>query len=130
MKVLVLILTMLSLSAWANELKLSNYVKMQEALAKDDYQTALNIHKNMCQKELLHYGESYKDCKKSFKDIDQLRDSFKALSALYIAKAKKDEMKGLIIAECPMAKAKWIQKEGKISNPYYGSSMLECGQKI
>jgi hypothetical protein len=29
---------------------------------------------------------------------------------------------------CPMVKASWLQKEDKIRNPYYGSTMLECGQ--
>ena len=126
----VFILALISLNSFASELKVGNYVKLQEALAKDDFQSALNVHKEICQKELVHHSESYKDCKKSFKDIGQLRDSFKALSSVYIANARKEEMKGLIVAECPMAKAKWIQKEGKIANPYYGKSMLECGEKI
>lgn len=120
----------LSLSVFANELKVGNYVKMQEALAKDDYTAALNVHKDLCQKDLAHHSEAYKDCKKSFKNIDQLRESFKSLSILYIANAKKEGLKGLMVAECPMAKAKWIQKEGSIANPYYGKSMLECGEKI
>lgn len=67
---------------------------------------------------------------KSFKDIEDLRTSFKQLSFLYISNSNKTEMKDLIVAECPMAKAKWIQPKGGIRNPYYGKSMLECGQKI
>lgn len=130
MKILAIALVLISFPVFANELKVENYVKMQEALAKDDFTVALNVHKNLCQKDLAHHSEAYKDCKKNFKNIDQLRDSFKQLSILYIANAKKEELKGLMVAECPMAKAKWIQKEGSIANPYYGKSMLECGEKI
>ncbi|GAB4249543.1 MAG: hypothetical protein Kow00109_25600 [Acidobacteriota bacterium] len=31
---------------------------------------------------------------------------------------------------CPMAKKGWIQAEKGTKNPYYGSSMLTCGQLI
>lgn len=130
MKILAIALVLISFPVFANELKVENYVKMQEALAKDDFTVALNVHKNLCQKDLAHHSEAYKDCKKNFKNIDQLRDSFKQLTILYIANAKKEELKGLMVAECPMAKAKWIQKEGSIANPYYGESMLECGERI
>jgi hypothetical protein len=27
-----------------------------------------------------------------------------------------------------MVKQSWIQKEGTVSNPYYGSTMLTCGE--
>jgi hypothetical protein len=29
-----------------------------------------------------------------------------------------------------MADAYWIQKSGAIKNPYYGSSMLGCGESV
>ena len=131
MKFLTVVLAIFSLSSWGHELNTDNYVKMQEALAKDDFKTALTIHKEICEKELMHYADdSYKDCKNNFKSIDELRESFKGLSSLYIENGKKEKMKDLIVVECPMAKANWIQKEGKVSNPYYGKSMLECGEKI
>lgn len=31
---------------------------------------------------------------------------------------------------CPMAQKGWLQAEKEIKNPYYGSSMLACGQLI
>ncbi len=31
---------------------------------------------------------------------------------------------------CPMAKKAWIQSDNDTRNPYYGSSMLKCGQLI
>lgn len=130
MKLLTLIMVLFSFSSWAHDLDPGNYLKMQETLSNDNFESAVNAHQQICEKELLHYTDTYKDCKKKFKDIDQLRASFKSLSTLYIEHGEKGKMKGLMIAECPMAKAKWIQKEGKIQNPYYGKSMLECGGKV
>ena len=131
MKKIVIICTVLfSTGLWAHDLPMSPYLKMQKALALDDFKMASSIHKQICKKDLGHYEDQYKDCKKDPKDIKELRESFKSLSKLYIEHGKKDEMKGLITAECPMAKAKWVQEEGSIKNPYYGKSMLECGQKI
>jgi hypothetical protein len=30
---------------------------------------------------------------------------------------------------CPMVNKQWMQKGSKVSNPYYGKSMLTCGEK-
>ena len=103
---------------------------MQEALANDDFKTAQENHKQICSKELTKLVKEYKDCQKKFKDIDDLRNSFKTLSKVYMTHGNKTEMKSLIKASCPMASAQWIQKSGTIKNPYYGKSMLECGEKI
>jgi hypothetical protein len=62
--------------------------------------------------------------------IDELRSSFKILSEVYIKNIPSSELKGATKASCPMASARWIQKEGNLRNPYYGKSMLECGEKI
>jgi hypothetical protein len=124
-------LLLISGLAHAHELSMNNYIKMQEALASDNFKDALTSHKMICEKELMHYKEdTYKDCKKEFKSIDELRISFKKLSELYLAEGSKKEMKDLQKASCPMAEAKWVQKKGNLRNPYYGKSMLECGEKI
>jgi hypothetical protein len=117
-------------TAFAHDLPYGSYIKMQESLASDDMKAALEAHKVICDKELSHYKEKYKDCDKKFRDIDDLRNSFKQLSEVYIKNGNKKELKGLIKANCPMAKANWIQKEGSLKNPYYGKSMLDCGEKI
>lgn len=124
------LLVFLSVNAFAHDLPLNNYVKMQEALAADDFKIAMEAYQNICDKELKHYKDQYKECGKSFKDIETLRTSFKMLSEVYIKNANKDEMKNFIKATCPMAKANWIQRPGALRNPYYGKSMLECGEKI
>lgn len=115
--------------AFGAGLTLAGYVKVQEALAADDYKSALTAHKDLCTKDAKLLGV-YKDCQKPFKNIEELRTSFKPLSEIYLAKVPAAELKGLIKANCPMASARWIQKEGALRNPYYGKSMLECGEKI
>lgn len=125
-----ILISFLSLNVMAHDLEYESYIKMQEALASDDFKLAKNIHETICKKELDHYTSDYKDCKKKFKNIEELRDSFKQLSELFIKNGDKTKMSGLTKAFCPMAKANWIQKDGDLKNPYYGKSMLDCGQKI
>jgi hypothetical protein len=31
---------------------------------------------------------------------------------------------------CPMAKKGWLQRDKKVRNPYYGKSMLTCGELV
>lgn len=128
---LILMFSLLSMSsAFAGELAFGPYIKMQEALASDDMKTALEAHKVICTKDLTSLKDSYKDCTKTFSGIDDLRSSFKNLSLVYLEHGNKKELKDLSTATCPMAKAKWVQKNTSLRNPYYGKSMLECGEKI
>ena len=60
-------------------------------------------------------------------DIDKQREAFKKVSTLMIAYAKKEKLKGLYHANCPMASADWLQSSAEVKNPYYGSKMLKCG---
>jgi hypothetical protein len=121
---------LVSLTSWAHDLDMKTYLEMQEALAQDNLKLALSAHEKICEKELIHYKDDYKNCKKNFKDISDLRNSFKLLSKVFIENGNKEELKKLMTAECSMAKAKWVQVEGAIKNPYYGKSMLSCGQKM
>ena len=130
MKKIFLLALLFSVSAFAHDLSIGPYEKMQDALASDDFKSALETHTFMCNKELIHYKNNYKDCDKKFKDIEDLRNSFKLLSEVYLQHGNKKEMSKFQKATCPMAKAKWIQKPGPLRNPYYGKSMLDCGEKI
>ncbi len=130
MKMLLVPLFIFSFPAFAHDLSVGPYVKMQDALASDDFKTSLEAHKFICDKELIHYKDDYKDCDKKFKNIEELRTSFKTLSEVYLENSDKKEMSKFLKASCPMAKAKWIQKPGSLRNPYYGKSMLDCGEKI
>ena len=64
------------------------------------------------------------------KDLKSARQAFKPLSASLI-KYLADNKAGKGVyheAYCPMAKASWLQTEKDVRNPYYGKSMLDCGE--
>jgi hypothetical protein len=64
-------------------------------------------------------------------DIGAARVAFGTLSDAVIAAAKAEGFKDLPdvkVAYCPMVRKSWLQKDGTISNPYYGSSMQTCGE--
>lgn len=68
------------------------------------------------------------------KDIEAARKPFKPLSMylIKIAKAFDPMEKPLFVQHCPMADdfkgADWLSKEESVMNPYYGASMLTCGE--
>ena len=64
-------------------------------------------------------------------DLTTARALFGDLSDAVIAAAKAEGFKDLPdvkIAYCSMADKSWLQKDATIRNPYYGSSMLTCGE--
>lgn len=65
----------------------------------------------------------------SANDIKQQRDLFSSLSNNMIALAKATALSAqeIYLDYCPMRKASWLSTEKAIRNPYYGKSMLTCG---
>ena len=64
------------------------------------------------------------------KKIDEARDAFGKMSEALIAYLDGQKRKpgnGVRVAFCPMKLKPWLQKDGAIQNPYYGSQMLGCG---
>jgi hypothetical protein len=64
-------------------------------------------------------------------DLKTAREAFGGLSDAVIAAGTAEGWKDvpdLRVAYCPMIKKSWIQKDDAIKNPYYGSSMLTCGE--
>ncbi len=62
--------------------------------------------------------------------LDDARESFKKLSqpmAMWVTMSKP---KNIDVVYCSMAKASWVQKHGKVRNPYYGPKMLDCGDVV
>jgi hypothetical protein len=64
------------------------------------------------------------------KDIKKQREYFANFSTnmAAVAKAVKLTDRPIYQAYCPMKKAYWLSNEKAIKNPYYGSSMLTCGE--
>ncbi len=69
-------------------------------------------------------------------DIATARSAFKTMSEGMIEFVKADEAKqeGHMLVHCTMTfagkGAPWIQKSGKVMNPYEGAMMLHCGDKL
>ena len=65
-------------------------------------------------------------------DLGAARTAFSQLSDAVIAfseSTKAEPGEGVHSMYCPMANKQWMQKGEKVSNPYYGKSMLTCGEK-
>ena len=65
-------------------------------------------------------------------DLGAARTAFSQLSDAVIAfseSTKAEAGDGVHAMFCPMLKKQWLQKGDKVSNPYYGKSMLTCGEK-
>jgi len=62
--------------------------------------------------------------------IADAREAFGRLSEALVGYLDAEKQKpgdGVRVAYCPMARKPWLQKDGTIQNPYYGSQMLTCG---
>ncbi|HEY7442652.1 MAG TPA: DUF3347 domain-containing protein [Vicinamibacterales bacterium] len=65
------------------------------------------------------------------KDIALARTAFGDLSEAMMAYAKATGAtfgRDVNVAYCPMVQKSWLQKGQTIANPYYGKSMLTCGE--
>lgn len=63
-------------------------------------------------------------------DIAQMREALKKLSqpmAIWIHRVKPA---GVNVVFCPMYPGSWAQDDSDIRNPYYGPSMLTCGEIV
>lgn len=63
------------------------------------------------------------------KDLKKQREIFQSLSENFYVMAKGVKLSNEPIYQqyCPMKKAAWLSNESSVKNPYYGSSMLTCG---
>ena len=69
--------------------------------------------------------------------LTDARRAFEPLSTAVADLAREHHLQhtaGLHAFECPMApvlgKGRWLQRTGALRNPFYGSSMLTCGDKL
>ena len=60
-------------------------------------------------------------------DLVKTRAAFGLLSDAMIKFSGDAGLGELRIAFCPMARKSWVQEDGDLANPYYGSEMLTCG---
>lgn len=64
-------------------------------------------------------------------DLKNQRETFKSLSKSTYELLKVSKSIEVVYKQyCPMADADWLSKEKAVKNPYYGSSMLSCGNVV
>jgi Cu(I)/Ag(I) efflux system membrane fusion protein len=102
-------------------------VAAQEALAADDdagAHAALDQLVKASEGELKRLSTLARDAA----DLTERRTAFQSLSEEVVS---GDTPPGHSVVFCPMAAggngASWLQKEGEVRNPYFGSAMLHCG---
>lgn len=127
----------LSTAALAKVLSLKDvlpaYISIQEALSADNLSLAQEKAREL-QKQTQN-NKGLKDINSSLnslskaKSISDARKEFKKLSAPFVKWMESNKEPGFEVVYCPMAGAKWVQKQGDITNPYFGREMLHCGEK-
>ena len=107
------------------DVQLEGYVMAQEALAADNYGDA-----KVALEALVRLSDPVTQplvrSAVTADDIETMRARFKPLSE-YLATLELPA--GLARAYCPMydSGSNWVQRDGPVRNPYYGSAMLACG---
>ena len=106
------------------------YVASQAALAVDNFDEASAALEKLA-------AESTGDLKNlaekaaQAEGIEGMRRAFISLSDQM---ASLDLPEGYVVAFCPMANnsmgANWVQKDGAIMNPYFGTAMQDCGSIV
>lgn len=131
---------------------MAHYFKVKDALVNDDFTTAkkeyVALTKLWAKSNLTSLPDEAQDAlkkageKKGLKvaevsksnTIVQLRDNFYELSNVFIeiVEAVGPLGENIYLQHCPMANddkgADWLSKEDQVLNPYYGASMLKCGE--
>lgn len=120
---------------------LTTYYNLKNALVSDDASSAASNADeflrtvNAIDFKVLSEGNVHilaKDAGRisSSKDLKKQREHFVHLSSNMVEVAKTIMLgeRPVYIQYCPMKKASWLSSEKKIRNPFYGSSMLTCGE--
>ncbi|WP_312075835.1 DUF3347 domain-containing protein [Chryseobacterium sp.] len=118
-----------------------NYISLKDALAGDSSSKAA-----ASASEFLKTSSALDSKTLNASNLRQLKDNAKLISASKDIKVQREKFENIsdqmfIISKnykladktvylqyCPMADAAWLSNETKIINPYYGSSMLNCGK--
>lgn len=123
------------------------YLEIQSKLTKDDFSGVTDLasdlkgeleyfdYTELSPKELEQWNLVLSTLSKSmehlhhYRDIESFRKGYKKVSNEIIGLIKLigHAKEGLHLMYCSMADGHWIQDNKKLLNPYYGQSMLRCG---
>ncbi|CAA7386578.1 DUF3347 domain-containing protein [Chryseobacterium fistulae] len=117
-----------------------NYIQIKSALSSDNadkaskaalefIKTASTIDYKVVSEGNLNILKNDAAAISDSRIINTQRETFFNLSDNMITLAKEYTVseKPVYIQYCPMADGNWLSNEPNILNPYYGSSMLSCG---
>jgi hypothetical protein len=114
-----------------------SYLEIQDQLAADHFEAVKGPAKQLTA-QAVAAGKEGTDLAKAAAafekatDINAARQAFGPLSNAVIERVKADGSKeaaaDLRLAYCPMVKNWWLQRGEQLRNPYYGTTMLTCGE--
>lgn len=95
----------------------------------DDHASMARTHGTM--------KEALKALSASDASVEEARSAFADLSSAFVPMAQKHAAASgadtdYVVVHCPMAPGNgdWIQRKGKTANPFHGSKMLRCGNRL
>ncbi len=128
---------------------LETYFELKDALVNDDFTLAKNSAEKMLlelkkvknqTKQYAEWAPQQKGLEKHVKQtsasstLEDMREGFIALSekVIEMQQSYPSATRTAYVLHCPMADsnegADWLSKEKEIRNPYFGASMLKCGE--
>jgi hypothetical protein len=120
---------------------LTHYYNLKNALVADDIasastnaqaflETANTIDYKIISEGNIHTLSSGAGKIARANDLKEQRENFALLSTNMVAVVKAIKLADRPIYQlfCPMKKAYWLSSEKEIKNPYFGSTMLTCGE--
>jgi multidrug efflux pump subunit AcrA (membrane-fusion protein) len=122
-------------------------VEAAQALAADDlaqYQKILPGMRHALDEFLKSYAyashgslEKFRDALPDHNDLKAMRRDFAYFSTAVADLVRDNHLNhaaGLHIFQCPMAPGigtgRWLQRSSVLKNPFYGSTMLDCGEEV
>lgn len=118
------------------------YIAIQETLAKDELEGLSKLGAAVLAAAQNRPEEPGMDevirgaGKMAARDIATAREGFRIMSRGMIEslEARPEAREGLMVVHCTMTfggeGAAWVQRTGKVMNPYEGAMMLHCGDKL
>lgn len=110
------------------------YLPISKALAEDDPAAAAHAAAELAQSAEMEAIQESAEAIASLKELKPQRTAFETLSNDLIAEIRAkglDQIGNAYVIHCPMANnskgADWLSNIPKILNPYYGDSMIDCG---
>jgi hypothetical protein len=114
-----------------------NYIKIQIALASDSME-GIHVATTAMLKAIESDAEQTLPAELNrpvrslamARDVKAARQAFKPVSDALIQhlEANPDHAGRYARVYCAMADSRWLQTEHEVTNPYFGSSMLRCGE--